>query len=97
MGDLHNLNEPLDLVRLCLAEPIFVKCKGDRTITGTLHAYDIHLNMLLSDAEEILVVEAADSGSPATAKKETLKRQFPLVFVRGDAVILISSISSSNQ
>jgi hypothetical protein len=29
--------EPLDLVRLCLDEIVFVKLRGDRTLSGRLH------------------------------------------------------------
>jgi U6 snRNA-associated Sm-like protein LSm3 len=45
---------PLDLVRLSLAEKIFVKLRADRTLTGILHAYDQHLNMVLGDCEETI-------------------------------------------
>jgi len=30
-------NEPLDLVRLCLDEIVFVKLRGDRELKGRLH------------------------------------------------------------
>ena len=30
-----------------------MKCRGDREIRGRLHAYDQHLNMVLSEVEEI--------------------------------------------
>lgn len=30
-------NEPLDLVRLCLDEVVFVKLRGDRELQGRLH------------------------------------------------------------
>ena len=35
-------------------ERIYVKCKGDRELRGKLHAYDQHLNMVLSDVEETI-------------------------------------------
>lgn len=31
------VNEPLDLVRLCLDEVVFVKLRGDRELQGRLH------------------------------------------------------------
>lgn len=31
------VNEPLDLVRLCLDEVVFVKLRGDRELKGRLH------------------------------------------------------------
>ncbi|KAK3079086.1 U4/U6-U5 snRNP complex subunit lsm3, partial [Coniosporium uncinatum] len=44
--------EPLDLVRLCLDEVVFVKLRGDRELKGRLHAYDSHCNLVLGDVEE---------------------------------------------
>ncbi|CAE7703963.1 cpped1 [Symbiodinium sp. CCMP2456] len=41
---------------LNLDERIFVKCRGDREIRGRLHAFDQHLNMVLSEVEEISYV-----------------------------------------
>ncbi len=32
------VSEPLDLVRLCLDEIVFVKLRGDRELKGRLHA-----------------------------------------------------------
>lgn len=37
MADTES-NEPLDLVRLCLDEYVFVKLRGDRELYGRLHA-----------------------------------------------------------
>ncbi|KAH9389667.1 Conserved oligomeric Golgi complex subunit [Tyrophagus putrescentiae] len=48
-----NVQEPLDLIRLSLDERIFVKLRNDRELRGRLHAYDQHLNMVLSDVEEV--------------------------------------------
>jgi hypothetical protein len=31
------VSEPLDLVRLCIDEIVFVKLRGDRELTGRLH------------------------------------------------------------
>ncbi|CAJ1434111.1 unnamed protein product [Effrenium voratum] len=67
-----SIEEPLDMIRpgapgrkasavdrahlQNLDERIFVKCRGDREIRGRLHAYDQHLNMILSEVEEISYV-----------------------------------------
>jgi len=31
------IKEPLDLVKLALDEKVYVKCRGDRELTGRLH------------------------------------------------------------
>lgn len=73
---MSEIEEPLDLVRLSLTEPVEVKCRGNKTLRGTLHAYDQHLNMVLGDVEEI---------------SETDTRKMDMLFVRGDGVVLIST------
>lgn len=34
------IQEPFDLIRLSLAERVFVKLRGDRQLTGVLHVRD---------------------------------------------------------
>mmetsp|Transcript_12515 Transcript_12515/g.31223 ORF Transcript_12515/g.31223 Transcript_12515/m.31223 type:complete len:95 (+) Transcript_12515:27-311(+) len=83
------VTEPLDLVRLSLDERIHVKLRGDRDLRGKLHAYDQHLNMVLSDVEEIVTSVEVDEETYEEIIK-TSKRQIDMLFVRGDGVILIS-------
>ncbi|KAF8758464.1 GDP-fucose import inGolgi lumen [Rhizoctonia solani] len=52
------VQEPFDLIRLSLSERVYVKLRGDRELTGVLHAYDGHMNLIMSDVEEsIMIVE----------------------------------------
>lgn len=94
------IEEPIDLVRLALSERVQVKCRGDRTLTGTLHAYDAHLNMVLGNVDEEClvpkkcdsVVNSDESTKAADAKNsDVVKRHMDSLFVRGDGVILIST------
>ena len=39
-----------DLIKLSLSERVYVKLRGDRELTGVLHAYDSHLNQVRQDA-----------------------------------------------
>ncbi|KAJ7638986.1 like-Sm ribonucleoprotein [Roridomyces roridus] len=86
------IQEPFDLIRLSLSERVFVKLRGDRELTGILHAYDGHMNLIMSDVEETImlvdVVDGAPPGQPATVN--VAKRKMPMLFVRGDGVILVS-------
>ncbi|KAJ2765229.1 Sm-like protein lsm3b [Coemansia nantahalensis] len=81
------VEEPLDLVRLSLDERIYVKLRGDRELRGRLHAYDQHLNMVLGDVEE--TITKVDVGDAAPAVR-AVTRAVPMLFVRGDGVILVS-------
>ncbi|QPG76260.1 hypothetical protein FOA43_003646 [Brettanomyces nanus] len=78
-------SEPLDLIRLRLDEHIFVKLRGNREMSGKLHAYDSHCNIVLGDAVETIYF--VEDGS-----KELKSRQekSELVFVRGDSVMSIT-------
>ncbi|TVY17644.1 putative U6 snRNA-associated Sm-like protein LSm3 [Lachnellula arida] len=69
-GAAAPVSEPLDLVRLCLDEVVFVKLRGDRELKGRLHAYDSHCNLVLGDVEETVYVveEDEDEDSDETVK-----------------------------
>jgi len=77
-------SEPLDLVRLCLDEIVFVKLRGDRELKGRLHvralswvsrlpantwqAYDSHCNLVLGDVEETVYVVEEDEDEEEVVK-----------------------------
>ncbi|KAF2462127.1 u6 small nuclear ribonucleoprotein [Lineolata rhizophorae] len=83
-------NEPLDLVRLCLDETVFVKLRGDRELKGRLHGYDSHCNLVLGDVEETVYVVEEDEDEPSSEAVRTVKKHSEMLFVRGDSVVLIS-------
>lgn len=86
---LGTVEQPLDLVRLSLDERVRVKMRGNREIRGKLHAFDQHLNMILGDVEETITASEVDEETFEEIVR-TSKRQIPMLFVRGDCVVLIS-------
>ncbi|KAH9999793.1 like-Sm ribonucleoprotein [Russula vinacea] len=92
MDTSTGIQEPFDLIRLSLSERVFVKLRGDRELTGILHAYDGHMNLILSDVEEtIMLVDAVDGAAPSgQGVVNVVKRKMEMLFVRGDGVILVS-------
>ncbi|OAX44493.1 like-Sm ribonucleo protein [Rhizopogon vinicolor AM-OR11-026] len=85
------IQEPFDLIRLSLSERVFVKLRGDRELTGVLHAYDGHMNLILSDVEEtIMIVEPIEGALEGQGSVKVAKRKMEMLFVRGDGVILVS-------
>ncbi|KZT72507.1 like-Sm ribonucleo protein [Daedalea quercina L-15889] len=85
------IQEPFDLIRLSLSERVFVKLRGDRELTGVLHAYDGHMNLILSDVEEtIMIVEQVEGAPESQNTVNVAKRKMDMLFVRGDGVILVS-------
>merc|ERR1712051_389498 len=86
-GSASEVSEPLDLVKLSLDE---------RELKGRLHAYDHHLNMILGDCEETVTTIEIDEETYEEVYRST-KRNIPMMYVRGDSVILVSPPSRSTN
>jgi len=67
-----------------------VKLRGDRELTGVLHAYDGHMNLILSDVEEIIMIVDVTETPEGQGTVNVAKRKMEMLFVRGDGVILVS-------
>ncbi|KAF5411318.1 MAG: LSm family protein [Euryarchaeota archaeon] len=69
-------NRPLDKLNDALENSVLVRLRGAREFRGTLQGYDIHMNLLLENAEELIDGEVT--------------RQIKTVIVRGDNVVYVS-------
>ncbi len=69
---------PLDTLNFARNKRVIVDLKNQKQIIGKLKAFDIHINIVLEDAEEHVDGE--------------LKRKLGTTFVRGDTIILISTV-----
>jgi small nuclear ribonucleoprotein len=69
-------NRPLDVLNKSLQTPVIVRLKGGREFRGILDGYDIHMNLVLHEAEEIQAGE--------------IVRKLGSVVVRGDTVVFVS-------
>ncbi len=69
-------SRPLDALNASRNKRVLVELKNGKQIIGMLQAFDIHINVVLDDAEE------REAGE--------LKRKLGNVFLRGDTIILIS-------
>jgi U6 snRNA-associated Sm-like protein LSm3 len=83
------LTKPIDLVRLSLDEVVLVKCRGERTLRGRLHAFDEHMNIVLGDVDETVTTTERDPDTDEEIQR-TQTRKIPMLFVRGDVVVLLS-------
>ena len=70
------VERPLDALNQSRGKRVLVELKNKRQITGTLKAFDIHINIVLDDAEE------RENGE--------ILRKLGNVFVRGDMIVLVS-------
>ena len=72
-----NKPKPLDVLNKSLKSPVIVRIRGGREFRGTLEGYDLHMNLVLSDAEEL--------NSDAAIKDFSGE-----ILMRGDNVVYIS-------
>ncbi len=70
------LQRPFDLLDNSKGKRVLVELKNQKEIVGTLIAFDMHINMVLENADEM------ENG-------KTL-RKLGNVFIRGDTVIFVS-------
>ena len=69
-------NRPLDKLSTVLNESVLVRLKGSREFRGILQGYDVHMNLTLENAEELV--------------DGVVTRQIGTVVVRGDNVVYVS-------
>ncbi|AGB48963.1 MAG: LSM domain-containing protein [Methanomethylovorans sp.] len=68
-------NRPLDILNNALNTPVIVRLKGAREFRGNLQGYDVHMNLVLEEAEEL---------------REGETRKLGTVIIRGDNVVYVS-------
>ena len=74
------MERPLDALNAAKNKRVIVELKNKKELTGILRAFDIHLNTVLDDAEEL------EDGK--------VRRKLGQVLIRGDMVLLISPSDS---
>ncbi len=67
--------KPLDALNGLMGSNVLVKLKNGIEITGTLRAFDIHINLVLEEA---------------SFKDNEVEKKFKQVFVRGDMILFVS-------
>ncbi len=69
-------NRPFNLLNDSLGKEVLLILKGDVQLRGVLRAFDIHMNLVLEDASQLVDGE--------------LKTKYGKLMVRGDSVIMVS-------
>ncbi len=73
---MESTDRPLDALNAARNKRVIVELKNKAQITGILKAFDIHINVVLEEAEEL--------------ENNELKRKLGKTFIRGDMIVLIS-------
>lgn len=68
-------DRPFDTLKEALNSNVLIRLKGDKEIRGTLKAFDVHMNLVLDDAEE---------------KEGEHNKKLGKVILRGDTVVYVS-------
>ncbi|MBD3252399.1 small nuclear ribonucleoprotein [Candidatus Pacearchaeota archaeon] len=71
----NTIERPLDVLNNAKGKEVLVQLKNNRQMVGTLLAFDMHINIAIDNAKEILGDE---------------KKNLGLIFLKGDSVIFIS-------
>ena len=69
-------SRPLDALNNARDKRVIVELKNNCTYVGKLKSFDIHVNVVLEDAEEHVDGE--------------VKRKLGVIFIRGDTITIIS-------
>ena len=70
------VERPLDALNAARNKKVIVELKNGKQIVGKLKSFDIHINVVLEDVQEM------ENGE--------VKRKIGTAFIRGDTIILIS-------
>lgn len=73
-----NTSRPLDVLGKSLNSQVLIKLKGGREFRGVLESFDMHMNLVLKDAEEL------EEGESTT--------RLGVVLIRGDNIVYISPV-----
>jgi small nuclear ribonucleoprotein len=68
--------KPMEVLQQSLHKRVLVEMKGGRSFRGILDAYDQHLNLVLTSAEEVVKDEVTSKGG--------------VTLLRGDSIVYIS-------
>ena len=69
-------SRPLDALNRARDKRVIVELKNNRQYVGKLKSFDIHVNVVLEDAEERI--------------DNDVKRKLGVIFLRGDTITIIS-------
>lgn len=87
-------SRPLDMLNQSRNKTVMVDLKNGHQYIGKLKAFDIHINMVLEEAEEHVLEEVDKEIEGKQVRVRTgnkvLRRKLGVVFIRGDTIITIS-------
>jgi len=71
-------DRPFDMLKTAVDSNVLVRIKGDKELRGVLKAFDIHMNLVLDEAEDM-----------SNGNHKKLGR----IILRGDTVVYVSPVT----
>ena len=78
---VNKIERPLDLLNNSKGKEVLVHLKGDKQLSGTLLAFDIHINLVMDNVKQM--------------ENNEITKRLGLTFLRGDTIIYISPASTA--
>jgi len=69
--------KPFDFLNNSINKNVLILMKGNLRIRGKLKAFDVHMNLVLEEAEKL-------------NEDDSVAQKFDKVIIRGDTIILVS-------
>ena len=79
------VKRPFDLLNSSVGKKVLVGMKGNREALGKMLAFDIHMNIVLEDAE----LKEVENG-------EVKVKNMKSIFIRGDSLVYLSPIEEES-
>lgn len=76
-------SKPFDFLNNSINKNVLVLMKGNIRVRGKLKAFDVHMNIVLEDAEKL-------------NEDDSVAQKFGKVIIRGDTIILVSPYIKNN-
>jgi small nuclear ribonucleoprotein len=70
------IERPFDFLNSAVNKTVLVRLKGDRELRGKLVAFDVHMNIVLEEAEEL--------------ENDKILKKIGAMLVRGDNIVFVS-------
>jgi len=78
------------LLQESIGKTVLVKLKGRRSVKGKIKGFDKQMNIVITDATEVIEQQSNNDDNPEKGKEQEQETQVGDALIRGDNVITIA-------